>query len=151
VTELLQQGSAEVLGAVRVAPAPLDVDTAPGPATGREVAPQVVIRLPVFLARPLAVARGVPHAGTWLGIGLAAVGFALLALAWGRVAGLTAVGLQLPWLVSAGFTGLGLIVCGLTVIAVVAKARDASERRAQLAELRETLSALTDALRRDSR
>lgn len=92
--------------------------------------------------------RAAPHLGTWSGVALLALGFALLVLAWGRVASFTSVGLQLPWLVSAGFSGLGLVVCGVTVIAVATRAEADAVRRAQLEELRQTLAALREELER---
>lgn len=81
----------------------------------------------------------VPHLGTWFGLAVTAAGFALLVINWAMVAGLSSVGLQLPWLVSAGFTGLGLVLCGLTVIIVSIKLRCGVEQRGRLSELRQTL------------
>lgn len=98
------------------------------------------------LRRPLAVLRGVPHLGTWAGVGLAAVGLVLVAIAWGRTAGLTNVGLQVPYVVSAGFTGLGLVVVGMTLVSVSAKRADAAERTRQLRELRDVLAELRAAV-----
>lgn len=87
---------------------------------------------------------GVDHLGTLAGLILLAAGFGLLALAWGRVAGLTAVGRQMPYLVSAGCGGLALIGSGLTLISVATKWEDARARRSQQADLR----SLVDELRR---
>ena len=94
------------------------------------------------VSRPLQSLRAVPHLGTWVGIILAAAGGVLLAIAWGRTAGLTNVGLQIPYVISAGFTGLGLIATGLTVVNITAKQEDSRERVRQVAELRELLSEL---------
>jgi len=67
---------------------------------------------------------------TWIGVVVAAVGFVLLFVAWGRVAGETQVYRQLPYIVSAGFTGLALVMVGLTVIVVAVQRRDdAAQRR----------------------
>jgi hypothetical protein len=77
---------------------------------------------------------------TYAGIVLTLAGFGLIALAWARVAGLTDVWKQMPYVVSAGFPGLGLIMTGLLVINIAAKRQDAAERARQL-------EALTDALR----
>ena len=71
----------------------------------------------------------------WIGIGIAAIGFILIGIAWSQVAGETQVYLQLPYLVSAGLTGLGLIMVGVTVINVSAKRRDALERERQIDQL----------------
>lgn len=99
-------------------------------------------RLTRRISRPVSLLRNVPHLGTWTGVLLAAIGAGLLALAWGRTAGLTNVALQIPYVVSAGFTGLGLVAVGLTVVNVSAKQADARERTRQTAELRGLLSEL---------
>jgi hypothetical protein len=91
------------------------------------------------LLRPFAALRGVPNLGTWLGVAVSAAGLVLIAIAWGRTAGLTNVALQTPYVISAGFTGLGLIVVGLTLVSISAKGADAAERSRQLRELREVL------------
>ena len=94
------------------------------------------------VSRRLAAIRAIPHLATWVGIGVTAVGLVLLVVAWGKVAGLTVVGLQLPYLVSAGFTGVALVLVGLTIVNLDAKRADARQRSAQLAELRALLSEL---------
>lgn len=83
---------------------------------------------------------------TYLGIVLAAVGFVLIMIAWGQVAGETNVALQMPYLVSGGFTGLGLVMVGVTVINVAAKRRDALLREQQTELLADALRELTSAL-----
>lgn len=74
-------------------------------------------------------------ATVWIGMVIAGIGFVLLGVAWSQVAGETEVYLQLPYLVSAGMTGLGLIMVGLTLINVSAKRRDALERERQMDQL----------------
>ena len=98
------------------------------------------------LSRQLAALRGVSNLGTWIGVTTSAVGLVLIAIAWGRTAGLTNVALQVPYVVSAGFTGLGLVVVGLTLVSITAKQADAAERSRQLRELRETLVDLRNQL-----
>ncbi|MFN2537442.1 MAG: hypothetical protein ABR549_04720 [Mycobacteriales bacterium] len=105
-----------------------EVSTAPGRLTG--------------LTRRLAVLRATPHLVTWAGIGTSAVGMVLLVIAWGKTAGLTNVALQIPYLVSAGFTGIALVLVGLTVVNIDAKRADAAERSRQLSELRGLLAEL---------
>lgn len=100
------------------------------------------------ISRPLAALRAVPNLATWAGVLVAAIGLVLIAVAWGRVAGLTNVALQMPYVVSAGFTGLGLIVIGLTVVSIDAKRTDAAERSRQLRELRDVLADLRAELER---
>jgi len=100
------------------------------------------------LTRPLAALRNVQNLGTWVGVLLSAAGLVLIAVAWGRVAGLTNVGLQMPYVVSAGFTGLGLVAVGLAVVSISTKRDDAAERSRQLRELREVLADLRAELER---
>ena len=85
----------------------------------------------------------------WAGVVLCAAGFVLIVYTWGRVAGLLNVGLQLPYIVSGGFTALGLILVGLTMVNVATKRQDAVERTRQLTELRELLAEMRSALERD--
>lgn len=92
------------------------------------------------VSRPIASLRGVPRLLTWAGVLLCAVGFVLVAVAWGRSAGLTNVALQVPYVISAGFTGLGLVVVGVTLVSIDAKRADAAERSRQLRELRDVLA-----------
>lgn len=111
---------------------------------GRDVpAPPMLLRR---LARPFAALRAIPHAATWVGVAVSASGLVLIAIAWGRTAGLTNVGLQTPYVISAGFTGIGLVVVGLTLVSVSAKRADADERSRQLRELREVLADLRQQL-----
>lgn len=86
---------------------------------------------------------------TFLGIGVAAVGFVLLAIAWGQVAGETNVALQMPYLISGGLFGLALVMVGLTVVSVAAKRRDAALREQQIQLLADALRELRRALEGD--
>ena len=83
---------------------------------------------------------------TYLGIGVAAVGFVLIAFAWGAVAGETNVALQMPYLVSGGITGLALVMVGMTVVSVAARRRDAVLREQQTALLADALRELGAAI-----
>lgn len=94
------------------------------------------------LGRPWAALRAVPHITTYAGMALLTAGGILLLVAWVRVAALTNVGLQMPYVISAGCTGLALVAVGLTVINLSTKAEDAARRRAQSAELQELLAEL---------
>jgi hypothetical protein len=96
------------------------------------------------------------HAPTWLrpgspaltyiGVGVAVLGFVLILVAWGQVAGETQVYLQIPYLVSAGLTGVGFVMVGLTVVNVAAKQRDAADRDRQMDQLVSILGELKSAL-----
>src|SRR4051812_38985928 len=83
----------------------------------------------------------------YAGIAIAAIGFALIAFAWSKVAGIADnVALQMPYLVSGGLTGLGLVMVGVTVINVAAKRRDARLREQQTQLLADALHELRSAL-----
>jgi hypothetical protein len=84
--------------------------------------------------------------GVWAGLVLAAVGFGLIAWTWGKVAGLVEVHLQIPYLVSGGLVGLGLILVGLLAINLSVKGREALERQRQLEEIREAIVILRAAI-----
>jgi hypothetical protein len=83
---------------------------------------------------------------TYIGIGIAIAGFVLLLVAWGQVAGETQVSLQLPYLVSAGLTGLALVMVGLTVVTIAAEQRDAVARDRQMDQLVSILDELNTTL-----
>ena len=87
---------------------------------------------------------------TYLGIGVAALGFVLIAFAWGQVAGETNVALQMPYLVSGGMVGLALVLVGLTIVNVAAKRRDAALREQQTQLLADALHELRGALEGDA-
>jgi hypothetical protein len=88
---------------------------------------------------------------TYLGVTVAAVGFVLIIFAWGQSAGETNVALQIPYLISGGMVGLGLIMVGVTVVNVVAKRRDALLREQQTELLASALRELSAALDPDRR
>ena len=95
---------------------------------------------------PLAALRSVPYLGVYAGLAVILLGCVLLAIAWGRVAGLTSVGLQTPYVISAGCVGLGVVAVGLAIVNVAVKVSDARARAAQLDELRETLVSIREAM-----
>jgi len=78
----------------------------------------------------------------YAGVLLIAGGLALIAYTWSRVAGTLSVALQLPYVASAAFPGLGLVIVGATVISVAARRRDAAVRAGQLEELAALLRAV---------
>ena len=79
---------------------------------------------------------------TYVGIAVAAAGFVMLAIAWGGVAGEANVARQVPYLVSGGLFGIGLILVGLTVVNVAAKRRDSALRERQVQLLASALEQL---------
>jgi hypothetical protein len=108
-------------------------------------------RLSDSVGKRITAVRNIPNIGTYVGVLLIAAGAVLIAVAWGKVAGLTNVGLQMPYVVSAGFTGLGLIASGLTVVNVSAKLNDSRERSRQVAELHGLLAELRRVVEEDPR
>jgi hypothetical protein len=90
--------------------------------------------------------RGGSPALTYIGVGIAVIGFVLILVAWGQVAGETQVYLQVPYLVSAGLSGLGLVMVGLTVVNVAAKQRDALDRDRQMDQMVSILGELKAAV-----
>lgn len=82
----------------------------------------------------------------WIGIVITGLGFVTIAYTWGKVAGLTAVALQLPYFASGGLSALALVLVGLTVVNVAAKRRDAAERDRQVEQLAATMAELRAAL-----
>ena len=98
--------------------------------------PQAKRRLPSWMHGNVPTwLRGGSPALTFIGVGVAIAGFVLILIAWGQVAGETQVYLQMPYLVSAGLTGLALVMVGLTIVNVAAKQRDAVDRDRQIDQL----------------
>lgn len=85
---------------------------------------------------------------TYVGVAVALVGFALIAIGWAKVAGLVDVWRQMPYLLSAGLPGLGLVMTGLVIINVSARRQDAAARARQTAALTEALRDLQRSLGR---
>jgi hypothetical protein len=83
-------------------------------------------------------------APVYAGVGLIAFGLALVAYTWLRVADLASVPLQLPWVASGGFTGVGLVVIGSLLVNVSVKRRESAERRRQIEELAQLVAALSE-------
>lgn len=87
---------------------------------------------------------------TWIGLGVAALGFAVIAFSWGKVAALLDVSLQLPYVVSGGLTGLALVMVGMTAVNVAARRQDAAERAREVESLQSVLRELRETLERES-
>ena len=96
-------------------------------------------------ALPPALRAGAP-AWVWVGMGVSVLGFVLIAVGWGQVAGETQVYLQLPYVVSAAVVGLGLVIVGLTVLNIVTRQRDGIDRDRQITQLVTILEEVKDAL-----
>lgn len=76
-----------------------------------------------------------PASIVWLSTVMAMAGFGLLAYTWVKVSTLTIVAAQVPYLVSSGMTGLGLIVVGAAGIVVWSRRADDAARARQAEEL----------------
>ena len=98
--------------------------------------------------RPLTIPafRTSPNLGVYVGLAVILTGGGLLVLAWGRVAGLTDVALQTPYVVSAGCLGLAFVAIGLAIVSIAVKIIDGRARLAQMDELQDTLVAIRRAL-----
>lgn len=70
-----------------------------------------------------------------MGMGFAVVGFLVILLAWNGAAGLDYAQGQLPYLISGGVGGLGLVVVGAALVVAESNRRDRAVLEAQLAEL----------------
>lgn len=97
-------------------------------------------------SRRVSALRGIRGIGVWFGLVLILAGGGVLVFGWSQVADIGVVALQMPYLISAGGTGLALIAIGLVVVSISAKATDAADRRRQLTELQQTLAAIRVAL-----
>lgn len=117
-------------------------ETTPSPAADEPRARRSTRRRPVLDPASPAL--------TWIGLGLAALGFLVIAYAWGEVAALVDVSRQLPYVVSGGLSGLGLVMIGMTVVTVAAKRQDGAERARQVEELTAVLRELQETLERDA-
>jgi hypothetical protein len=72
----------------------------------------------------------------------------LIGYAWAKVAGLVDVWKQMPYVVSAGLPGLGLVMTGLVIVNVSARRQDGAARARQMATLTEAMQELQRSLDR---
>lgn len=80
-----------------------------------------------------------------IGLGLSVLGFLVILLGWNGAAGLDYASGQLPYLLSAGAGGLGLIIVGASVLVAESNRRDRAVLERQLEELNATLGRLSAA------
>lgn len=73
--------------------------------------------------------------GSRMGLGFAAAGFFIIVLAWNGAAGVDFTQGQIPYLLSGGAVGIGLIVVGAAVIVSESFRRDRQHLEAKLEEL----------------
>jgi hypothetical protein len=82
-------------------------------------------------------------APVYVGIIAIVAGLGTLAYTWSRVAGTAIVALQLPYVISGGFTGIALVVLGVLSMYLGAKRRDSWQRDRRLEELAAILEGAT--------
>lgn len=126
-----------------------DVTTIEAPPVVISGGPQGELHQTPGLADRVPALRPLSPVPTYIGIALTVLGFVLVMIAWGQTAGQTNVALQVPYLISAGLSGLGLVLVGLTVVNIAAKRRDALLREQQMQLLSDALRELSAALGRD--
>jgi hypothetical protein len=69
------------------------------------------------------------------GVAACATGFVLIAYCWSQVGLRMAVADQVPYVVSAGFTGMGLIGVGAMIVSIQVRRRDAEQQFRRLEQL----------------
>jgi len=84
---------------------------------------------------------GVP-VGLLIAVSCGVVGFGLIGFTWWKVSDLTNIAQQLPYFVSGGLTGLGLVVICAALLVVEARGRDDAQREARAQALVDALNAL---------
>ncbi len=78
-----------------------------------------------------------------LGLGFALVGFLFIVLAWNGAASLDYTQGQIPYLISGGVSGLGLIVLGAALVIAESNRRDRALLEQRLDEMTATLARLS--------
>ena len=84
--------------------------------------------------------------GGQLGLGFVAVGLLVIGLAWNGAASVDFVSGQVPYLLSGGALGLGLIILGAAMVIVQNSRRDRAIVEAQLREMNTALGRLANAI-----
>jgi hypothetical protein len=79
----------------------------------------------------------------YLSVGLIAVGFLLIYFAWNGASEKDFIQGQFPYLLSGGLTGLGMILCGLTLVATQSFRRDILSLQDRIEELLQQQSGTT--------
>ena len=108
-------------------------------------APEIIDRERSRLAAFFDPASTIPM---YVGVVVSLAGFILLGIGWARVAGLVLVWQQMPYVLSAGLPGLGLVMTGLVIVNVSARRQDGAARARQLGMLTEALHDLQRSLDR---
>jgi hypothetical protein len=88
--------------------------------------------------------RFTPATGLLAAAAAIVLGFALIAFTWWKVSEFTNSAQQIPYLVSGGLTGLGLVVVGAALLVVVTRGGDDKVREQQAEALVRALQDLAD-------
>lgn len=72
---------------------------------------------------------------TFVGLGLAVIGFLVIGVAWDGAAQENWVPAQFPYLISGGIAGLGLVIVGVTVVIIQVLRHSALDRTIELERL----------------
>lgn len=96
--------------------------------------------------RRAAVHLGGTATGLWIGLIVVAGGFVAIFFSWSKVAGLTNVAQQVPYLVAGGLLGLALVITGAAIVDVFVRRWDSGERKAQIVQMTEALSEVRELL-----
>jgi hypothetical protein len=86
----------------------------------------------------------------WVATAAIVAGFGLIAYTWDKVSTLTIVAAQVPYIVSAGFSGLGLIVLGGALLVVWSRRADDQQRQRAADGLADALHEIHAALARET-
>ena len=86
------------------------------------------------------------RAVVYLGLIVVVVGFALIAFTWSKIAATLSVPLQIPYIASGGFVGLGLIVVGVAIMSIGVKRRENFGRVRRLEKLSATMESINESL-----
>ncbi len=86
------------------------------------------------------------RAVVYLGLFVVVAGFGVIAFTWSKIAATLSVALQLPYMASGGFVGLGLVVVGIGIISIGVKRRDNFARIRQIEKLSATMGSIEGAI-----
>lgn len=86
------------------------------------------------------------RAVVYIGLLIVVGGFGLIVFTWSKIAATLSVGLQLPYLASGGFMGLGLVVVGVGVISIGVKRRANFARVREIQKLAATMESIEGAV-----
>lgn len=84
--------------------------------------------------------------GGQLGIGCIAIGLLVIGLAWNGAAGVDFAQGQIPYLLSGGALGIGLVILGATLVIVQNSRQDRALLEVQLADLNTAIARLASAI-----